>query len=118
MFSLVRQALSAKLTDHFARSTIRSIQRSAGHPSDAQLLDQIKQLNHRKQYAKAIDLFNQYHARNSKGMASMIIAQALKACTQLQDRRRATQLHRIIAPYVDKDPYVLSASISLYSECV
>ncbi|CAF1176726.1 unnamed protein product [Didymodactylos carnosus] len=77
--------------------------------------NQIKQLNDHKQYQKAIALFEthiQYQLPTNPA-----INQALKACIELADLKRGSDIHQSLSPQSKKNPFIQTNLIRLYMKC-
>ncbi|UJR15099.1 hypothetical protein I4U23_002066 [Adineta vaga] len=78
---------------------------------------QMKLLNEKKQFKQSIDLFEHSKDQNVKQLSSFIICQALKACGQLGDLQRGSNIHRFISSSSSIDHVVLTALIQFYMQC-
>ncbi len=72
----------------------------------------MKQLNDRKQFNKAISLFN-HHRQNQA--TPLIINQALKACIHLNDFQRGKLIHEGLSPFLLNNSFIRTNLIRLYS---
>jgi hypothetical protein len=78
--------------------------------SDAALSAQMKLLNEKKQFKKALELFEKYQNKSIETLSSFTIIQALKACAQMRD------LHHLISSRIKNDSYILTSLVHLYSK--
>ena len=77
----------------------------------------MKMLIDKKQFRKALQLFDEHEKTNDiKISSSLTITQALKACTQIGDLQRGRMIHQLISSRVQDDSYILASLIHLYSE--
>lgn len=74
---------------------------------------QMKQFNDRKEFNKAISLFN-HHLRKQKS-TPLIINQALKACINLNDFQRGKIIHQELSPFLLNNHFIRTNLIRLYS---
>lgn len=79
---------------------------------------EIKRLNDKKQFKKALQLFDQHNNNDNiiKECSSLTITQALKACAQLGDLRRGSIIHQLVTHRIKHDSYILTSLIHLYSK--
>ncbi|CAF1278734.1 unnamed protein product, partial [Adineta steineri] len=85
--------------------------------SDFYLGKKIKLLNDNKQFQKTLESFDQYKKNKSERFSSMIITQALKACTHLKDLQRGETIHHLISSHIEDDSYISTSLIHLYMQC-
>ncbi|CAF1267110.1 unnamed protein product [Adineta steineri] len=83
--------------------------------SDFYLGKKMKLLNDNKQFQKTLELFDQYKKNKSETFSSMIITEALKACTHLKDLQRAETIHHLISSHIEDDSYISTSLIHLYN---
>ncbi|CAF1464338.1 unnamed protein product [Rotaria sordida] len=106
-----------KLLNHRLTSRIVFVRLSVTIPSDFDLGIQMKLLNDKKQFKKALELFDTYMEKNNQTLSSYIITQALKACAQIGDFQRGSTIHHLIPSRTKDNSYVLTSLIHLYMQC-
>jgi hypothetical protein len=101
------------------RSPLCTIRRLISSQTDFDLADRMKRLNDIHQYEKVLDLFNACKARTDmKQLSSMIITQALKACSRTGNLQYGSSIHDLITSRLNTDPYIASSLIHLYSKLI
>jgi len=105
-----------KLVNHRLPCPISFLKRSATIPRDFDLANQMKQLNTKKQFKKALELFDEYKKTNPQTPSDYIINQALKACTELGDIHRGSRIHHLLSSKLKENSYVLTSLIHFYSK--
>jgi hypothetical protein len=108
--------MSIKFLNHRLSSVIVFVKRSVIIQSNFDLGSQMKLLNDNKQFKKALELFDKHKKNNIETFSSLIITQALKACTHLQDLQYGSTIHRLISSRVKNDLYISASLIHLYSK--
>jgi hypothetical protein len=102
--------------DHW-RSALILVKRLVNTRSAVHLGNEMKMLNDKKQFRQALHLFDTCRERDPEIMlSSMIITQALKACTHTRDLDRGVNIHRLVAARSREDTYILASLIHLYSK--
>ncbi|CAF5011819.1 unnamed protein product, partial [Rotaria sp. Silwood1] len=77
--------------------------------------EQMKMLNNNKQFERALELFDKYREETTiEKCSNWIIIQALKACTEIGDLQRGSNIHNLLSSRLKHDPYVLPSLIHLY----
>ncbi|CAF2852964.1 unnamed protein product [Rotaria sp. Silwood2] len=76
---------------------------------------EMKLLNDKKEYKKALELFDEFKDKMNEKFSSMIITQALKASTQINDFQYGLNIHRMISSRLINDDYILASLIHFYS---
>ena len=76
----------------------------------------MKSLNDNKQFKKALELFDKHKENKIKRLSSLIITQALKACTHLGELQRGKAIHHLISSRIKNDIYISASLIHLYSK--
>lgn len=77
---------------------------------------QIKNLNDRKEFSKAIALFNKH--KHEQIPTDRSIVQVLKACTQLRDVKLGIKIHKELSNHSLKNVHIRSSLIHFYSEFI
>ncbi|CAF1413017.1 unnamed protein product, partial [Rotaria sordida] len=104
-----------KLVNNCLSFVIFIAKRSAIIRSNADLGGQIKLLNDKKEFKKSLELFDKYKEKNNiEKYSNWIIIRALKACTEIGDLKRGSNIHNLISSRLKYDPYVLPSLIHLY----
>lgn len=93
---------------------VRLIVRRCFSSSLGDLGVKIKQLNERKQFQKAIDLF--YANQNQPNISALAVNQTLKAFIELKEFNRAIELHQRLPSTSLNNYYIRNSLIRLYSE--
>ncbi|CAF5205866.1 unnamed protein product [Rotaria magnacalcarata] len=78
---------------------------------------EMKLLNDKKQFKKALALFDQHGINNILTLSNFTITQVLKACAHMGDLQRGKIIHNLIASKTKNDIYVSSTLIHLYVHC-
>ena len=78
----------------------------------------MKLLNDKKQFHKALQLFDQCKEQNTGALSSLTVTQALKACAHTGDLRRGLEIHQAIASRTENDDYILASLIHMYSKLI
>ena len=76
----------------------------------------MKSLNDKKQFKETIQLFDKYKGDHIKDFSSLIITQALKACSQLKYLEYGLNIHHHLPSHLKDNAYILSSLIHLYSK--
>jgi hypothetical protein len=76
----------------------------------------MKLFNDRKQFKKALELFDKQDIKNIQTFSRMTITQALKACAQTGDLHRGSTIHRLIPSDLKNDFYISAILIHLHSK--
>jgi hypothetical protein len=73
----------------------------------------IKQFNDKKEFQKAIALFDK-HSQEQQS-TPVAINQALRACVELADFKRGKDIHKRLSPYLANNTFIRTSLIRLYS---
>ena len=92
------------------------MERSASMQSNSNLGNQMKLLNEKKQFRKALDLFDKHSKNNTETLSSLVITQALKACAHLKDLHRGSAIHELVSSRAYDDAFISTSIIHLYSK--
>ena len=77
----------------------------------------MKRLNDENKFDRVLELYHTYNKDNNlKSLPSRIVVQALKACTKINDLRRAKDIHHRLSSSNQSDPYIVSCLIDFYSK--
>ena len=79
--------------------------------SDVDLNIQMKLLNNRKKFRKALGLFDKHKEDNANKLSSSAITQALKACAQTCDLEHGSAIHKLISSRINNDNYIWTSLI-------
>ena len=107
--------LNKRINERF-RSALVLLVRQLSSRLSANLGDQMKILNEKKQFTEALHLFDECRTNDTKALSNMIVMQALRASTNLRDLQRGIRIHQLISARVENDPYIAASLIHLYSE--
>ncbi|CAF1340153.1 unnamed protein product [Adineta ricciae] len=77
---------------------------------------EMKNLNDKKHFTKALDLFDK-HQQSSEILTDKVIVQALKACTQLTSFERGRSIHEKLSNQSTKNMFVQTSLIHFYMQC-
>jgi hypothetical protein len=75
----------------------------------------MKLLNDKKEFKRALELFDKYNENNIETFSNFTIIQAIKACTQIGDLQRGSTIHYLISSRVKNDPRILGSLIQFYN---
>ena len=110
--------LSRSMLDRM-RSLLCTVRRPVSSGTDFDLAHRMKRLNETHQYEKVLDLFNTYKGKKDiKQLSSMIITQALKACSRTGNLQYGSSIHHLVSSRLNTDPYIASSLIHLYSKLI
>jgi len=106
--------MSNKSVYHRLTWPMNYLKHSATVASDFYLTNhQMKQLNDKKQFKEALELFDEYKKTNPEAPSDFIFNQALKACTQIGDLQRGLYIHRLFSSQIRNNLYILASLIHL-----
>ncbi|CAF3202321.1 unnamed protein product [Rotaria socialis] len=91
------------------------IKSSSTVQSKFDLGNEMKSFNDKKQFKKALDLFDKHTKNNIEMHSSLVITQALKACTHIKDVQRGSDIHRLISSRTQHDFHILASLLHFYS---
>ncbi|UJR30205.1 hypothetical protein I4U23_017743 [Adineta vaga] len=106
-----------KLFNSRSSSLMLFVIRSKSIQSDYDLGMKMKHFNDNKQFRKVLELFDLHMKNNTKTSSTLIITQALKACTYLEDFQRGQAIHSLISSPIKHDPSILTSLIHFYMQC-
>ena len=92
------------------------MERSASIQSNSNFGNQMKLFNEKKQFRKALDLFDKHSKNNTETLSSLVITQALKACAHLKDLHRGSAIHELVSSRAYDDAFISTSIIHLYSK--
>jgi hypothetical protein len=107
-----------KVVNYRLSSLIILVKRSIIIQPNFDLGKEMKLINDNKQFEKALELFDKHKKNNIETFSSLIITQALKACTQIGDLQRGSIIHHLVSSRIKDDHYILASLIHLYSKFV
>ncbi|CAF4062496.1 unnamed protein product, partial [Rotaria magnacalcarata] len=82
--------------------------------SKFELGNEMKSFNDKKQFKKALELFDKHMKNNIEVHSSLVITQALKACTHIKDVQRGSDIHRLISSRIQHDFHILASLLHFY----
>ncbi|CAF2097519.1 unnamed protein product [Rotaria magnacalcarata] len=85
--------------------------------SKFELGNEMKSFNDKKQFKKALELFDKHMKNNIEVHSSLVITQALKACTHIKDVQRGSDIHRLISSRIQHDFHILASLLHFYMQC-
>ncbi len=77
---------------------------------------EIKQLNDNGEFQKAIDLYEDQIKKQNKQNNGFVVSQALKACLELDDIKRAKDILKNLSSIVASNHYIQTNIIRLHSK--
>jgi hypothetical protein len=75
----------------------------------------MKKLNDKKQFKRALDLFYECEQKNSEIISSLVISQALKSFTKMEDFQGGSYIHQRYSSLIEKNNYTIASLINFYS---
>ncbi len=105
--------MSNKSVYHRLTWPMNYLKHSATVASDFYLNNQMKQLNDKKQFKEALEIFDEYKKTNPEAPSDFINNQALKACTQIGDLQRGLYIHRLFSSQIRNNLHILASLIYL-----
>jgi hypothetical protein len=75
----------------------------------------MKKLNDNRQLQKAIELYEDQIKKENKQNTSLAVNQALKACIELDDIKRANDISNKLSPTRANNPFIQANLIRLHS---
>ncbi|CAF3847027.1 unnamed protein product [Rotaria sp. Silwood1] len=84
---------------------------------DHNLGDRMKMLNDNKQYLQTLELIDK-HINNIEKCSNWTIIQTLKACSELRDIQRDSNIHNVVSSRLKHDPYILPSLTHFYSKFI
>ncbi|CAF3990015.1 unnamed protein product [Rotaria sp. Silwood1] len=76
---------------------------------------EMKNLNDRKEYRKALDLFYEYEHKNKEMISDVVINQALKSFTNIKDFQGGLHIFKKYSSRIENNNYIIASLIHLYS---
>jgi hypothetical protein len=110
--------LNFVIISRHTRSTLVSVIHKATNSTQINIETEMKNLNGRKEFVKAIALFDKHKHKHQEMPTDRAVVQALKACTRLGDVKRGVNIHKELANHSLKDVYIQSALIHFYSKLI
>ncbi|CAF4168540.1 unnamed protein product, partial [Rotaria magnacalcarata] len=107
-FDIVTQSAYERIYNEYYENNIKSY---------INLGTEMKLLNDKKQFEKALALFDQHGVNNILTLSNFTLTQVLKACAHVGDLQRGKIIHNLIASKTKNDIYVSSTLIHLYVHC-
>ncbi|CAF1033255.1 unnamed protein product [Rotaria sp. Silwood1] len=107
--------ISIKLINYRVTSMKVFIKYLSTIQSNFDLGNEMKSCNDKKQFKKALELFDKHMKNNIETYSSLVITQALKACTHIKDFQRGSDIHHLISSRIQHDFHILTSLIHFYS---
>ena len=98
------------------RSTLTNVTHRATNSRGIHIEIEMKQLNDRKEFGKAMALFNEHKDQEIRTDRSIV--QALKACTGLRDVKHGVNIHKELTNQSLNNVYIQTALIHFYSKII
>ena len=100
------------------RNLLRSFasQFSSSLQSNSDLVNQIQELNDRKQFQKAVALFDRYQQESTEKISAFTVAQILKACGEIGDLQRGLAIFNRLSSVAKNDSIIVRSMINLHCE--
>ncbi|CAF3506660.1 unnamed protein product [Rotaria sp. Silwood1] len=76
----------------------------------------MKNLNDRKEYRKALDLFYEYEHKNKEMISDVVINQALKSFTNIKDFQGGLHIFKKYSSRIENNNYIIASLIHLYMQ--
>lgn len=76
----------------------------------------LKLLNEKEQYKEVLELFDKYKEKNIPKFSSLVIIEALKACTHLGELQRGLTIHQLLSSRMNNEVDIQMSLIDLYSK--
>ncbi|CAF4330360.1 unnamed protein product [Rotaria magnacalcarata] len=109
--------MTTRLLNHWLSFPKVSLKRLNNTKSYINLGTKMKLLNDKKQFEKALAIFDQHGINNITTLSNFAITQVLKACAHMRDVQRGKIIHNLIASETKNDIYVSSTLIHMYVHC-
>ncbi|CAF5183329.1 unnamed protein product, partial [Rotaria magnacalcarata] len=109
--------MTTRLLNHWLSFPKVSLKRLNNTKSYINLGTKMKLLNDKKQFEKALAIFDQHGINNITTLSNFAITQVLKACAHMRDIQRGKIIHNLIASETKNDIYVSSTLIYMYVHC-
>ncbi|CAF4907488.1 unnamed protein product, partial [Rotaria sp. Silwood1] len=77
---------------------------------------EMKNLNDRKEYRKALDLFYEYEHKNKEMISDVVINQALKSFTNIKDFQGGLHIFKKYSSRIENNNYIIASLIHLYMQ--
>ena len=72
--------------------------------------------NDKREFEKVLNLFDQWNEQKDQRSLSMVITQALKACTRMRNLQRGMKIHQSISSDIKGNTFILASLIHFYSK--
>lgn len=108
--------LNFVIISRHTRSTLFNVIHKATNSIHINTETEMKKLNDRKEFAKAIALFDKY--KHQQVPTDRAVVQAIKACTRLGDFKRGVTIHKELSNHSLNDIYIQSTLIHFYSKLI
>ncbi|CAF3862478.1 unnamed protein product [Rotaria magnacalcarata] len=109
--------MTTRLLNHWLSFPKISLKRLNNTKSYINLGTEMKLLNDKKQFEKALAIFDQHGINNITTLSNFAITEVLKACAHMRDIQRGKIIHNLIASETKNDIYVSSTLIHMYVHC-
>ncbi|CAF1356880.1 unnamed protein product [Rotaria magnacalcarata] len=109
--------MTTRLLNHCLSFPKLSLKRLNNIKSYINLGTEMKLLNDKKQFEKALAIFDHHGINNITTLSNFAITQVLKACAHTGDLQRGKIIHNLIASETKTDIYVSSTLIHMYVHC-
>ncbi|CAF3007119.1 unnamed protein product [Rotaria sp. Silwood2] len=76
---------------------------------------EMQNLNRRKEYRKALDLFYEYEHKNKEMISVVAINQALKSLTNIKDFQGGLHIYEKYSSRIEKNNYIVASLIHFYN---
>jgi hypothetical protein len=108
--------LNFVIISRHTRSTLINVIHKATNSTHINIETEMKNLNDRKEFVKAIALFDKH--KHQQMPTDRAVVQALKACTRLGDLKHGVNIHKQLSNDSLKDVYIQSTLIHFYSKLI
>ncbi|UJR24035.1 hypothetical protein I4U23_027000 [Adineta vaga] len=103
------------LISHHTKSKYINLLRTITSTKQINVDIEMKKLNDRKEFVKALDLFDKHKQQTI--LTDRILVQAFKACTQLGYLERGQVIHKNLSNSSLKNSYIQTTLINFYMQC-
>ena len=108
--------MATRLLVNLPRSVFTVSQRLNHLKSNFNLAHEMKVFNEKKEFEQVLNLFDEWEETKDQRSFSMVITQALKACTRMQNLQRGMKIHHSISSDIKGDTFIFTSLIHFYSK--
>ena len=108
--------MATRLLLNLARPVLAVAQRLNHLKSNFHLANEMKICNEKREFEKVFSLFDEWNEKKDQRSFSMVITQALKACTRMKNLQRGMKIHHSISFNIKGDTFIMASLIHFYSK--